>query len=54
MTDTPGNNWGPFGIISVLIGIISWLFGGCYLLQLECSLLDFLASRSIKDYLKQE
>ncbi len=24
MNDTPNNNWGPFGTISVLIGIASW------------------------------
>ena len=28
MNDTPGNNWGPFGIVSVLIGIASWFLGG--------------------------
>lgn len=28
MTDKPSNTWGPFGIISVLIGIASWFLGG--------------------------
>ena len=28
MNDTSTNNWGPFGIISVVIGIASWLVGG--------------------------
>jgi len=28
MKEKSNNNWGPFGIISVLIGIVSWLLGG--------------------------
>ena len=28
MNDTPDNNWGPFGIVSILIGITSWFLGG--------------------------
>lgn len=28
MTETPNNNWGPLGVISVLIGIASWFLGG--------------------------
>jgi len=28
MNDSPDNNWGPFGIVSILIGITSWFLGG--------------------------
>ena len=28
MNDTPENHWGPFGIVSVLIGVTSWFLGG--------------------------
>jgi len=28
LTEKPNNNWGPLGIICVLIGIVSWFIGG--------------------------
>lgn len=30
MTGTSDNNWGPLGIISVLIGVVSWFIGGMF------------------------
>jgi len=34
MTEKHSATWGPFGIISALIGILSWFFGGVYSLIL--------------------
>jgi len=47
MTDKPTTTWGPFGIISALIGVISWLFGGVYSLTLGISavFLGFIGTR---------
>ncbi|MEA3359639.1 MAG: hypothetical protein U9R17_09590 [Thermodesulfobacteriota bacterium] len=47
MTDKPTTTWGPFGIISALIGIISWLFGGVYslILGIAAVFLGFIGTR---------
>ncbi len=47
MTDKPSNTWGPFGIISVLVGIAGWFFGDIYslILGIIAVVLGFVGTR---------